>query len=184
MSPPRSVCPRSWSRLSNRNRSRAEPAKFFAMHTYRSINNLHRRETMTSTRRSRTWTLVLVSAALFMVTLDNLVVTTALPKIRIDLGASLSGLEWIVNAYTLSFAVLLLVGAALGDRFGRRRIMSIGLSVFTAASAIAAVAPTTSVLITARAVQGAGAAMVLPLTLTLLSEAFPPGRRGVALGIW
>jgi len=139
---------------------------------------------MTSTRRSRTWTLVLVSAALFMVTLDNLVVTTALPKIRIDLGASLSGLEWIVNAYTLSFAVLLLVGAALGDRFGRRRIMSIGLSVFTAASAIAAVAPTTSVLITARAVQGAGAAMVLPLTLTLLSEAFPPGRRGVALGIW
>src|SRR2546423_4334131 len=103
------------------------------------------------------WTLVLVSAALFMVTLDNLVVTTALPRIRLDLGASLSGLEWIVNAYTLSFAVLLLLGAALGDRFGRRRILAIGLSVFTAASAIAAVAPSKTALIAARAVQGAGA---------------------------
>src|SRR5437588_2325186 len=139
---------------------------------------------MTATRSSRTWTLVLVSAALFMVTLDNLVVTTALPRIRVDLGASLSGLEWIVNAYTLSFAVLLLTGAALGDRFGRRRILVIGLSVFTGASALAAVAPTTSMLIAARAVQGAGAALVLPMTLTLLSEAFPAGRRGVALGIW
>src|SRR5437868_8552369 len=98
---------------------------------------------MISTTRPRAgWTLVLVSAALFMVTLDNLVVTTALPRIRVDLGASLSGLEWIVNAYTLSFAVLLLTGAALGDRFGRRRILVIGLSVFTGASALAAVAPT------------------------------------------
>src|SRR5437588_6508577 len=123
---------------------------------------------MTATRSSRTWTLVLVSAALFMVTLDNLVVTTALPRIRVDLGASLSGLEWIVNAYTLSFAVLLLVGAALGDRFGRRRILSIGLTVFTAASALAALAPDSAVLIAARAVQGAGAALALPLTLTLL----------------
>jgi EmrB/QacA subfamily drug resistance transporter len=138
-----------------------------------------------STNRSRqVWTLILVSAALFMVTLDNLVVTTALPRIRVDLGASLSGLEWIVNAYTLSFAVLLLTGAALGDRFGRRRILTIGLSVFTGASAIAALAPDSTVLIAARAVQGAGAALVLPLTLTLLSEAFPAGRRGVALGIW
>jgi EmrB/QacA subfamily drug resistance transporter len=139
---------------------------------------------MSTTRKSRAWTLVLVSVALFMVTLDNLVVTTALPRIRIDLGSSLSGLEWIVNAYTLSFAVLLMVGAALGDRFGRRRILAIGLSVFTAASAIAAVAPNTTVLIGARALQGAGAAMVMPMTLTLLSEAFPAGRRGVALGIW
>ena len=138
-----------------------------------------------SANRPRTgWTLALVSAALFMVTLDNLVVTTALPRIRIDLGASLSGLEWIVNAYTLAFAVLLMTGAALGDRFGRRRVMSIGLGVFTGASAVAALAPNTSVLIAARAVQGAGAALVLPLTLTLLSEAFPAGRRGVALGIW
>ncbi len=135
--------------------------------------------------RPRTgWTLLLVSAALFMVTLDNLVVTTALPRIRVDLGASLSGLEWIVNAYTLSFAVLLMTGAALGDRFGRRRVMTIGLSIFTGASAVAALAPNTTVLIAARAVQGAGAALVLPLTLTLLSEAFPAGRRGVALGIW
>src|SRR5438105_1779888 len=139
---------------------------------------------MTSNRSRQVWTLILVSAALFMVTLDNLVVTTALPRIRVDLGASLSGLEWIVNAYTLSFAVLLLTGAALGDRFGRRRILTIGLSVFTGASAIAALAPDSSVLIAARAVQGAGAALVLPLTLTLLSEAFPAGRRGVALGIW
>jgi EmrB/QacA subfamily drug resistance transporter len=138
-----------------------------------------------TTERPRTgWTLLLVSAALFMVTLDNLVVTTALPRIRVDLGASLSGLEWIVNAYTLSFAVLLMTGAALGDRFGRRRVMSIGLSVFTGASAVAALAPNTTVLVAARAVQGAGAALVLPLTLTLLSEAFPAGRRGVALGIW
>jgi EmrB/QacA subfamily drug resistance transporter len=139
---------------------------------------------MSASRPRTGWTLLLVSAALFMVTLDNLVVTTALPRIRIDLGASLSGLEWIVNAYTLSFAVLLMTGAALGDRFGRRRIMSIGLSVFTGASAVAALAPNTTVLIAARAVQGAGAALVLPLTLTLLSEAFPAGRRGVALGIW
>jgi EmrB/QacA subfamily drug resistance transporter len=135
--------------------------------------------------RTRTgWTLGLVSAVLFMVTLDNLVVTTALPRIRVDLGATLGGLEWIVNAYTLTFAVLLMTGAALGDRFGRRRMLAIGLSIFTAASAAAAVAPSTSALIAARAVQGAGGALVLPLTLTLLSEAFPAGRRGVALGIW
>jgi EmrB/QacA subfamily drug resistance transporter len=139
---------------------------------------------MSSTRPRTGWTLILVSAALFMVTLDNLVVTTALPRIRIDLGAPLSGLEWIVNAYTLSFAVLLMTGAALGDRFGRRRIFTIGLSIFTTASGLAALAPTTTALIAARALQGAGAALVLPLTLTLLSEAFPAGRRGVALGIW
>jgi EmrB/QacA subfamily drug resistance transporter len=137
-------------------------------------------------RNSRTaaWTLGLVSAVLFMVTLDNLVVTTALPRIRIDLGASLSGLEWIVNAYTLSFAVLLMTGAALGDRFGRRRMLVIGLGIFTGASAAAALAPSTSALILARAIQGVGGALVLPLTLTLLSEAFPEGQRGVALGIW
>jgi EmrB/QacA subfamily drug resistance transporter len=139
---------------------------------------------MTSTRPRTGWTLALVSAVLLMVTLDNLVVTTALPRIRVDLGATLSGLEWIVNAYTLSFAVLLMTGAALGDRFGRRRMLTIGLSIFTAASAAAALAPSASTLIAARAVQGAGGALVLPLTLTLLSEAFPDGRRGVALGIW
>jgi EmrB/QacA subfamily drug resistance transporter len=139
---------------------------------------------MTPSRTRTGWTLALVSAALFMVTLDNLVVTTALPRIRVDLGATLGGLEWIVNAYTLTFAVLLMTGAALGDRFGRRRVLTTGLALFTAASAAAAVAPSTSVLIAARAVQGAGGALVLPLTLTLLSEAFPAGRRGIALGIW
>jgi EmrB/QacA subfamily drug resistance transporter len=134
--------------------------------------------------RRSAWTLAIVSLALFMVTLDNLVVTTALPSIRADLGASLEDLEWTVNAYTLAFAVLMLTGAALGDRFGRRRLFLVGLSVFTAASAGAALAPDTATLITARAVQGLGAAVVLPLTLTLLSEAFPAERRGVALGIW
>lgn len=130
------------------------------------------------------WTLAIVSLALFMVTLDNLVVTTALPSLRVDLGATIEGLEWTVNAYTLAFAVLLLTGAALGDRFGRRRVFLAGLTLFTGASAAAALAPSTSALIAARGVQGLGAAIVAPLTLTLLSEAFPAGRRGVALGIW
>jgi EmrB/QacA subfamily drug resistance transporter len=138
---------------------------------------------MASPRRTG-WTLALVSAALFMVTLDNLVVTTALPSIHRDLGGGIDSLEWTVNAYTLSFAVLLLTGAALGDRFGRRRMFGIGLAVFTLGSAAAALAPSIGALIAARAVQGAGGALVMPLTLTLLSEAFPAGRRGVALGIW
>jgi EmrB/QacA subfamily drug resistance transporter len=135
--------------------------------------------------RSRTgWTLILVSAALFMVTLDNLVVTTALPSIRLDLGASIDSLEWTVNAYTLVFGVLLLTGAALGDRFGRRRMFVTGMGIFTLGSAAAALAPSAGALIAARALQGSGGALVVPLTLTLLSEAFPAGRRGVALGIW
>ncbi|MCM3884233.1 DHA2 family efflux MFS transporter permease subunit [Frankia sp. R82] len=119
-----------------------------------------------------------------MVSLDNLVVTTALPQIRADLGAGLEGLEWTVNAYTLPFAVLLLTGAALGDRLGRRRVFLGGLAVFTAGSAAAALAPNIEALIAARAVQGVGAAFVLPLTLTLLAGAVPPERRGAALGIW
>jgi EmrB/QacA subfamily drug resistance transporter len=129
-------------------------------------------------------TFAIVSTALFMVVLDNLVVTTALPSIRADLGASIENLQWTVNAYTLSFAVLLLTGAALGDRFGRKRMFTIGVSAFTVASAAAALAPTTEALIAARAIQGAAAASVLPLTLTLLSEAFPAGRRGLVLGLW
>src|ERR1700750_1927261 len=92
------------------------------------------------------WTFAITSIALFMVTLDNLVVTTALPRIREELHASLSGLEWTVNAYTLTFAVLLLTGAALGDRFGRRRLFLIGIAIFTAASAAAALAPSVDVL--------------------------------------
>src|SRR4051794_407939 len=119
-----------------------------------------------------------------MAQLDNLVVTTALPVIRQDLHASLSALEWTVNAYTLTFAVLLLTGAALGDRFGRRRMLVIGLVVFTAGSAAAALAPSVDALVAFRAIQGAGAAMVTPLTLTLLSAAVPVERRGMALGIW
>jgi EmrB/QacA subfamily drug resistance transporter len=130
------------------------------------------------------WTFVITSVALFMVTLDNLVVTTALPVIRTDLHASLSQLEWTVNAYTLTFAVLLLTGAALGDRFGRRRMFSIGIGIFTLASAAAALAPNPTVLDLARAVQGLGGAFVTPLTLTLLSAAVPPAKRGLALGAW
>jgi EmrB/QacA subfamily drug resistance transporter len=130
------------------------------------------------------WTLALTSLGLFMVALDTLVVTTALPVIRVDLGASLSDLEWTVNIYNLAFACLLLTGAALGDRFGRRRMFAIGLSVFTAASAAAALSPGVGALIAARAVQGAGAAMVMPLTLTLISAAFPAEKRGAAIGLW
>ena len=137
------------------------------------------------TKRSRTiWTFVVTSVALFMAQLDNLVVTTALPVIRKDLHASLSSLEWTVNAYTLTFAVLLLTGASLGERFGRRRMLVIGLVVFTAGSAAAALAPSIEWLVAFRAVQGAGAAIVTPLTLTLLSAAVPVERRGMALGIW
>src|SRR3954452_8397161 len=130
------------------------------------------------------WTFAITSTALFMVTLDNLVVTTALPVIRQDLHASLSGLEWTVNAYTLTFAVLLLTGAALGDRFGRRLMFTIGLSIFTLASAAAALAPTIGALDAARALQGLGGAIVLPLTLTILSSAVPAERRGLVLGAW
>ena len=130
------------------------------------------------------WTFVITSLALFMVVLDNLVVSTALPVIRTDLGASLEDLEWTVNAYTLTFAVLLLTGAALGDRFGRRRVFAAGLGIFTLASAAAALAPSMDALIVARAVQGCGGAIVTPLTLTILSDAFPKEKRGVALGAW
>jgi EmrB/QacA subfamily drug resistance transporter len=130
------------------------------------------------------WTFAISSIAVFMVTLDNLVVTTALPVIRTDLHAGLSSLEWTVNAYTLTFAVLLLTGAALGDRFGRRRVFSIGLGIFTLASAAAALAPSIGALDAARALQGVGGAIVLPLTLTILAAGVPENRRGVFLGAW
>src|SRR5215211_4152199 len=137
-----------------------------------------------SARTQTIWTFVITSVALFMVTLDNLVVTMALPSIRLDLGASIEDLEWTVNAYTLSFAVLLLTGAALGDRFGRRRLFAIGLGIFTVASAAAALAPNVESLIAARAVQGVGGAIITPLTLTILSAAVPADKRGLALGAW
>src|SRR6201998_38920 len=118
---------------------------------------------MTSARR-RAWALAIVSVGLFMVVLDNLVVSVALPSIHRDLGASIQSLEWTVNAYTLSYAVLLLTGAALGDRLGRRRMFMTGIGLVTASSGAAALAP--------------------PLTLPLLANAFPPARRGVAIGVW
>src|SRR5436190_20339670 len=130
------------------------------------------------------WTFAITSIALFMATLDNLVVTTALPVIRRDLHATLQGLEWTVNAYTLTFAVLLLTGAALGDRFGRRRLFVAGMAIFTLGSVAAALAPTIEALIAARALQGVGGAIVTPLTLTILSAAVPAERRGLALGAW
>src|ERR671919_2829097 len=136
----------------------------------------------TSTRTI--WTLTIVSIALFMVTLDNLVVTNALVSIREDLGASLEELEWTVNAYTLSYAVFLLTAAALGDRIGRRAVFAAGIGIFTVSSAAAALAPSTEALIAARALQGLGAAVIAPLSLTLLNEAVPADRRGVALGVW
>ncbi len=134
--------------------------------------------------RGQGWVLALTSAASLMVSLDTQVVATALPVIRLHLHASLAALEWTVNAYTLSFAVLLLTGAALGERLGRRRMLAAGVGLFTAASAACALAPDAGALVAARAVQGAGAALMLPLALALLSAAFPPQRRAWALGIF
>ena len=135
-------------------------------------------------RRGPRWVLIVASVASLMVALDALVVTTALPTIRVDLGASIEQLEWTVNAYTLSFAVLLMPGAALGDRFGRRRMFAAGLGLFSLASAACALAPNVGSLIAARAVQGAGASLVMPLGMTLLSAAYPADRRARALGIF
>src|SRR6267378_728177 len=113
-------------------------------------------------KRTTIWTLAITSIALFMVSLDNLVVSTALPVIRRNLHATISQLEWTVNAYTLTFAVLLLTGAALGDRFGRRRLFTFGLLLFTAASAFAALSTSANQLDIARAVQGVGGAIIAP----------------------
>ena len=136
------------------------------------------------TTRRRGWTLAIVSVGLFMVVLDNLVVSVALPSIHRDLGASIQSLEWTVNAYTLSYAVLLLTGSTLGDLLGRKRMFIAGISLFTLSSAAAALAPSIGLLIAARTMQGAGAAIATPLTLTLLAEAFPADQRGLAIGVW
>jgi EmrB/QacA subfamily drug resistance transporter len=133
---------------------------------------------------SRRWILALTSIASLMVALDALVVTTALSTIRTDLGASIEELEWTVNGYTLSFAVLLMTGALLGDRLGRRRMFATGIGLFTAASAACALAPGIGTLIAARVVQGAGAALVMPLALALLTAGFPPEQRGKAMGLF
>jgi EmrB/QacA subfamily drug resistance transporter len=140
--------------------------------------------TSSTQSRSRAWTLAIVSIGLFMVVLDNLVVNVALPSIHRELDASIQALEWTVNAYVLAYAVLLLTGAALGDRFGRKRWFIAGIGLFTVSSAAAALSPTIGLLIAARAAQGVGAAIATPLTLTLLAEAFPAQQRGLALGVW
>ena len=133
---------------------------------------------------SQRWTLLLTAMAALLVGVDALVVATALNTIRTELGASLEQLEWTVNAYVLSFAVLMMTAVALGDRFGRRRLFATGLGLFAAASAACAMAPGAGSLIAARAVQGAGAALIMPLALALLSEAFPPDARPKAIGIY
>ncbi|MEV6107001.1 MFS transporter [Streptomyces sp. NPDC051940] len=130
------------------------------------------------------WTLILAPIGVFLTALDVVVVSTALPVIQQDLNASLSDLEWTINAYNLVLACLLLTGAALGDRFGRKKMFVLGIAVFTLASAAAALSDAAPALIVARVVQGAGAAVVMPLTLTLIIDAFPTGKRGAALGIW
>ena len=135
--------------------------------------------------RQRTgWVIALTGIGSLMAALDTLVVSTALSTIRLDLGASVEALEWTVNAYNLSFAVLLITAAALGDRYGRRNFYAAGIGLFTAASAVCALAPDVGWLIAARAAQGVGAALVMPLGLALLSAAFPAEKRGAAIGIF
>src|SRR3954454_15465132 len=137
-----------------------------------------------SARVAQRWVLVLMSASALMVALDQLVVSTALTTMQRDLHASLETLEWTVNAFSLTFAVLLMTAAALGGRWGRRRILVSGLVLFTAASIACALAPTVGWLIAARAVQGAGAVAVMPTAMAILTNAFPPEQRGKALGIF
>jgi EmrB/QacA subfamily drug resistance transporter len=139
---------------------------------------------MTVNEKRPGWTLVLTSVAFFMIALDALVVVTALPAIHREIGGSLSTLEWAVNAYLLAFAAGIITAAALGDRFGRRRVYTIGLLLFTTGSAACALAPSAEILIAARALQGIGAAIVTPLSLTILTAAFPAQRRGAIVGIW
>jgi EmrB/QacA subfamily drug resistance transporter len=139
----------------------------------------------TQTRRTATaWVIALTAIGSLMAALDTLVVSTSLSTIRLDLGASIEDLEWTVNAYNLSFAVLLIAAAAVGDRYGRRAFYASGLGLFAAASAASALAPSVGFLIAARAVQGAGAALVMTLGLALLSAAFPPEKRGAAIGLF
>jgi EmrB/QacA subfamily drug resistance transporter len=130
------------------------------------------------------WTLGAMCFALFMIMLDNTVVNVALPSIERDLGATLSSLEWTINGYTLSFAVLLATGGRLGDIFGRRRMFLIGVTLFTISSATAGFAPDTTSLVASRVVQGIGGALMMPATLSIVTNAFPPAERGKAIGTW
>jgi EmrB/QacA subfamily drug resistance transporter len=137
-----------------------------------------------ATGRRLGWVLALTSTAYFMVVLDALVVTVALPRMQRDLHVGLSSLQWTVNAYGIAFAAGIITAAALGDRFGRRRVFGGGLALFTIASAVCALAPSVTGLIVARTVQGLGAAVVLPLSLTILTTAFPPEKRGMIVGVY
>jgi EmrB/QacA subfamily drug resistance transporter len=130
------------------------------------------------------WTLGAMCFALFMIMLDNTVVNVALPSIQNDLGASISGLEWTVNGYTLSFAVLLATGGRLGDIFGRRRMFLVGVIIFALSSATAGLAPDATSLVISRIVQGVGAALMMPATLSIITDAFPAHERGKAMGTW
>jgi len=134
--------------------------------------------------RNRRWTLAIASLGVFMTALDTLVVANALPALRSSLHANLGDLEWTVNAYNLAFAVALLTGAAMGDRFGRKRVFSLGVLAFSIASAMAALSPNVGVLVAARGIQGIAAAAVMPATLTLIATAFPAEKRGAAIGLW
>src|SRR5580704_4546286 len=129
-------------------------------------------------------TLAVASIAAFMTSIDMMVVTTAIPTLRRSLGGNVGSLEWTISAYLLAFACLLLTASGLGDRFGRRRTFTIGLAGFALSSVAAALATSIGALVAARAAQGASAALILPLTLTMISEAFPPESRGRAIGIW
>src|SRR3954451_10107366 len=141
--------------------------------------------TPTRSRRTPVWlAVVAASLPMFMATLDNLVMTSALPVIRTDLGSSVGQVSWFMNAYTLSFATFMLPAATLGDRLGRRRMMLAGIAVFTLASIASALSTTSEALIAARAVQGLGAAAIMPLSLTLLAAAVPPAMRSAAIGLW
>jgi EmrB/QacA subfamily drug resistance transporter len=141
-------------------------------------------EGRTPMNRAERLTIAVTGAALFMVVLDNLIVASTLPAIQRSLGASLGSLEWVLNAYILAFAVLMLTAAALGERYGRRRVFTAGVLLFTVSSAAGALAPNAGTLIAARAVEGIGGAVIMPLTLTMMTAAFPADRRGAALGIW
>jgi len=137
-----------------------------------------------STTPRLSWVLGLTSTAYFMVVLDSLVVITALPRMQSDLHADVASLQWTVNSYGIAFAAGIITAAALGDRFGRRRVFNLGLALFTLSSAACALAPTIGVLVAARTVQGLGAAVVMPLSLTILTTAFPPERRGLIVGVY
>ncbi len=149
--------------------------------TERMLAHRHR---LITDQNARWWALGAMCFALFMIMLDNTVVNVALPSIQRDLHASLSALEWTAQAYTLTFAVLLVTGGRLGDIFGRRRMFLFGVIVFGTASAIIGVAPNDTMLVAFRAVQGVGAAFMMPATLAIITQAFPAHERGTAIGTW